>query len=104
MGVICVSISGGRPSYVIMNASCSSDPRPVPAALTHPLRGGAMSLPHDASMILNPASYQFESKVDVAEVADCVVVGFEPFTAKGSSPDYIIVRAERDLELDAVAF
>ena len=33
-----------------MNASYSSDPRPVPSALTHPLRGGAMSLPYDASM------------------------------------------------------
>ena len=31
---------------------CSDDPRPVPSALTHPLRGGAMSSPHSSSMTI----------------------------------------------------
>ena len=35
-----------------MNASYSSDPRPVPSALTHPLRGGAMSSTQSSSMTL----------------------------------------------------
>ena len=31
---------------------CSDDPRPVPSALTHPLRGGAMSSPQSSSMTI----------------------------------------------------
>ena len=31
---------------------CSDDPRPVPSALTHPLRGGAMSSPQSSSMAI----------------------------------------------------
>mgnify|MGYP002734732303 CR=1 FL=1 len=35
-----------------MNASYSSDPRPVPSALTHPLAGGGMSSPQSSSMTI----------------------------------------------------
>ena len=31
---------------------CSDDPRPVPSALTHPLRGGAMSSPQSSSITI----------------------------------------------------
>jgi hypothetical protein len=46
--------------------------------------------------------HEFKGEVDVAEMTFYIAVGFEPFAAESSSPNYVVIRAVRNLKFYSI--